>query len=836
MIMMRYRFLISSFSMLVVSGGASAQTWEPVTPLPTAGETRAHAVGVSHQGMLYAIGGTPWQNLGDMDGSVHRLPSGGGAWENVSPLGGMGPIIGQAAGVDALGRIVVYGGYILGDNGPGPVAEYEPIDGPTGTIADRNAPETATGYTAFATDEQGRLYGMGGGFGVGVPNSGYCDRYTAATNTWEVLAPLPTPVTDSCAAFDGNGHILVCGGINATGTDRTANVAQYDIASGTWSDTAIPDMPVALSGARAARGIDDRIYVVGGVSGLLGAGTTQSTVYKWEPATNVWVVVSTMATPRRHFALVLGDDDYIYAIGGDNDTGGTDLVERLFTPRCPSFDNEPVDQTSWSGTIAGFGGAVSGAAPITYQWRRDGQPLVDGPTGSGSTIVGATAATLTISAPDLADEATYDVVATNACGSTLSAPAVLTIRQTPEVPTQWLVTNLHPAWAQLSSRASGVSNGRIGGEGVTPTVLPDGRTFNLAHPVLWTGPTWQQSDITPAGSVGGSIRDVCGDYLVGWYWHTYSCPGGGQTWTCAWQSAAYWTGNPLTFTEALHNSGPEYDSANGTDGQHVVGTLTYEYSVGNYSSRAVMWTPPGSALSMHPNGTASDSFANAVDGGYQYGSINTSAVGGTNHAAMWAGSASSFIDLHPAGFSRSWIVGAADGQAVGTAVMGAATNHAIMWISGGSAVMDLTPAGQSGDAVDAHGGLQVGNVGGSAAIWAGTPESWFDLNTVLPAEYSGATAEAIEVAADGTVLVVGSGYVPSRNRTEAIMWQSLPTTLIPGDANCDGTVDTNDLPVFVQVLIGTDTDPCHTSAADMTGDGSSDGEDVQLFVGALVGP
>lgn len=818
---------------IIMTLPAAAQTWVAGPSLPTTGAARIGAAGVNDNGTIYAIGGTPWQNGGDMDGSVHRLLPGASNWETVEPLSGMGPIVGQAAGVDALGRIVVFGGYILNDDGPGDSVTYEAVDGPTGGVTSRNAPDSATGYTAFAIDDAHRLYGIGGGRGTGETNSGYVDRYDGSADSWETLAPLPTPVADTCAAYDRNGHILVCGGINADGSARVANVARYDIATNNWSDTAVPDLPVALSGAAAACGIDGRIYVAGGETGPLGVGTTQSTVYKWEPSTNTWSTVADMATPRKHFALVLGNDDFLYAIGGDNDNGGTDGVEKLFTPRCPSIDLQPGDQTGWSGTIAGFSVSVSGATPLNYQWRRDGQPLADGPTGNGSTLSGTTTASLSISAPTLDDQAMYDVVVTNECGTSTSNMAMLTIRETPAIPTNWKVTNLHPAWAQDSSYARGVAHGRIGGEAVTATLMPDGRTLDLAHPVLWNDATSPGLDITPAGSVGGGIRDAAGDYFVGWFWHTYSCPSGGQTWTCAWQSAAYWTGPSMTFTEAPHGSGPEYDIATGTDGQQIVGTLTYEYTEGNYSSYATLWNPPNYSTSLQPSSDiASNSGANAVDDGHQYGSITTPYPGPSVRAAMWTGSAASYVDLHPAGFARSWVSGAADGQAVGTAVLGS-TNHAMLW-AGGPATIDLNPDGAGSNAVDADGGLQIGDVGGRAAIWAGTADSYFDLTSVLPPDFTTAAADAIEVAADGTIRIVGHGYAPAHNRYEALMWESLPDA-IPGDVNCDGAVNAEDVPWFGSVLTGTDESPCHVAAADVNEDGLQNGLDIQMMVSLLLG-
>mgnify|MGYP001462182621 CR=1 FL=1 len=838
--MSRTNFFLSVIAVLLSNTSILAQSWEPAPPIPTGGAARTFAVGVNHQGTLYSVGGTPWQNGGDMDGAVDQLLPGATQWIAASPLSGMGPVLSQGAGVDSLGRIIVYGGFVDGDDGAGSDETYEPIDGPSGGIASRPAPSSAIGYMAGARDNLGRLYGIGGGPGEGGPNSGYCDRYDAATDSWETLAAMPTPAADACAAYDGAGHILVFGGINEAGSARLANVARYDIATNSWSDSATPDLPVALSGARAALGVDSRVYVAGGETGPLGNGITQGSVYKLEPGSNAWVQVESMSTPRKHFALVLGDDDYLYAIGGENDSGGTNLVEKRFTPRCPGFSIQPQDLATWSGTIAGFSVAVTGATPMTFEWRRDGTPLIDGSTGTGSTISGVDTAALRITAPNPSDEGLYECLVTNACGSTLSTAAMLTVRTTPTLPSDWTVINLHPAWADSSSTARGISNGRIGGEATTSTLMPDGRTLNLAHPVLWSGANLLAADLTPAGSVGGGVLDVSGDLFVGWFWHTYSCYAGGQWWTCAWRSAAYWSGESLEFTEAPHGSGPEYDSANGTDGQHFVGTLTYEYTEGNYSSYAYLWTPPAYGVSLHPAAGVSNSFAAAVDGDRQYGGIHTPFPAPVAHAAMWSGSAATFVDLHPSGYSRSWVNAAGDGQAVGTAALGD-SHHAIIWAGSADAIVDLTPPGQTAEATDAMGGLQVGSLDGHAVIWAGAADSFVDLSVFLPAEYSGATAQGIEVAPDGTISVVGSAYVPTRSRSEAILWRFDPNSPANlGDMTCDGRVDGEDVGAFTLAVISpADYGTAHPGCDILNGDFNSsdvvDIGDLAAFVAMVLG-
>ncbi len=57
-----------------------------------------------------------------------------------------------------------------------------------------------------------------------------------------------------------------------------------------------------------------------------------------------------------------------------------------------------------------------------------------------------------------------------------------------------------------------------------------------------------------------------------------------------------------------------------------------------------------------------------------------------------------------------------------------------------------------------------------------------------------------------------------------------------GDVNQDWRVDTADLPIFVDVLLGIDADPLRVRAADMTQNGVADAADLQAFVQALVGP
>jgi hypothetical protein len=400
----------------------------------------------------------------------------------------------------------------------------------------------------------------------------------------------------------------------------------------------------------------------------------------------------------------------------------------------------------------------------------------------------------------------------------------LTVREPPAPPAGWEVTAIHPAWAAGASSANGISDGRIGGSATTPTMLPDGRVLDIAHPVLWDASTLIEVDITPPGSIGGSVLDVEGDLAVGWFWHIYSCP----PWTCGWESAGYWSGQPPVFTE-VHISGAEYDHVNATDGARMVGTATFEYSQGNYTSKAYLWSRPNIQHSLHPASVASDSGANAMDGEFQYGSIVTTAR--QVHAAMWSGTAESMVDMHPIGYARSWISGAGDGQVVGSAYLGSAS-RAMLWVGSAVAFVDLG----GGSAVAADGGVQIGSGPGGGGLWFGTPESYVSLNDYLPPGFTpgSAVVRNVRVSPEGAITIVGAGFNAPADRSEALIWRS--TGCDACDANCDGAVDAFDIEPFIDLLVNPNPTPCAPCTGDVNGDGTIDAFDIEPFINCLVGP
>lgn len=95
----------------------------------------------------------------------------------------------------------------------------------------------------------------------------------------------------------------------------------------------------------------------------------------------------------------------------------------------PVIVNQPVSRLASVGDDVSFAVGVSGesATPLSYRWHKGGTPITDGPSGNGSTYLGATAAILSISGVQLGDSGDFSVLVTNLYGAETSSLASLTV-------------------------------------------------------------------------------------------------------------------------------------------------------------------------------------------------------------------------------------------------------------------------------------------------------------------------------------------------------------------------------------------------------------------------
>ncbi len=149
------------------------------------------------------------------------------------------------------------------------------------------------------------------------------------------------------------------------------------------------------------------------------------------PLSYVWRREGTLIAKASQSTLVLGSvqvaDAGDYTVTVSNALGSVTSSPARLTVLVPSLPPfivvQPVSVTATAGGTASFGVTVRGTAPLSYQWRKDGEWLV-----------GATQATLTLTNVRATDAAAYSVAITNAFGTAVSASARLTVNPAPTPP------------------------------------------------------------------------------------------------------------------------------------------------------------------------------------------------------------------------------------------------------------------------------------------------------------------------------------------------------------------------------------------------------------------
>ncbi len=189
------------------------------------------------------------------------------------------------------------------------------------------APQPSARWGHTCASYGGRLYSVSG---LGWNNF---EAYNPATNTWQVLAPIPVGV--AYAAVSGwNGKIYVMAGY--TGSPST-NHQVYDIATNTWSTRA--PVPVAAYGI-ASVAYAGKIYCIGGT----GAGVMNN-VQIYDVATNTWSTGTPMPTARyEHGIGLIGTK--VYAFGGYAGAG-TGVCEAYDIPTNSWTTRAPMTYARW---------------------------------------------------------------------------------------------------------------------------------------------------------------------------------------------------------------------------------------------------------------------------------------------------------------------------------------------------------------------------------------------------------------------------------------------------------------------------------------------------------
>ena len=186
----------------------------------------------------------------------------------------------------------------------------------------------------------GRMYVVGGfrasppGTQLPVEPVATVEVYDPATDTWEFVAPLPTPLHHT-AAVGVDGRLYVMGGWPDFFATVIDTVFVYDPSEDEW-DTRAP-MPTARAGLAVAE-LDGILYAAGGMP-----PERESDFAAYDPVADEWTPLPAMPTPRNHLGLV-ALADRIFAVAGRSGTffpiPGTGALE-AYDPALGAWEAEP---------------------------------------------------------------------------------------------------------------------------------------------------------------------------------------------------------------------------------------------------------------------------------------------------------------------------------------------------------------------------------------------------------------------------------------------------------------------------------------------------------------
>ena len=195
--------------------------------------------------------------------------------------------------------------------------------------------------------------------------------------------------------------------------------------------------------------------------------------------------------------------------------------------------------------------------------------------------------------------------------------------------------------------------------------------------------------------------------------------------------------------------------------------------------RAAMWTgeTATSYVSLHPSGY-SQSVINAVSSDKQGGVLYDGAI---VDAALWSGTAAA-VDLNPNDEFPSHVDAMSETDQVGDATI-AGVVHAAVWNGWAASFRDLHPTKVAAESSTLHattGAVQAGEATFDgkphAGLWLGTGDSFIDLHTYLPPGYE--TSKALGVWTDGTTIYVAGSASKNTTSDEAMLW-TVTSLVIP---------------------------------------------------------
>ena len=267
----------------------------------------------------------------------------------------------------------------------------------------------------------GRMYIVGGFGGDDCTYSSVFSTLIGANGSlgpWTVEASLPTELYLHASFAIANTLYVIGGSVNC-GTVATDQVwyatINGDGSLNEWSPTAQLPVPLTSMGAAATCG---RTYLAGGDTGTIISAQSFWADAMPDHSLRAWSALPSLPQPR--YSHGMASTDRFAFVSGGFDAASLPQLSVWVMPlpadaTAPAITQQPSRQTIGAGEAATFTVSATGAAPLSYQWRKGGADLVD-----GGAISGATTQALTIDSVQAADAGVYDVLVSNGCGLALS--------------------------------------------------------------------------------------------------------------------------------------------------------------------------------------------------------------------------------------------------------------------------------------------------------------------------------------------------------------------------------------------------------------------------------
>jgi hypothetical protein len=188
--------------------------------------------------------------------------------------------------------------------------------------------------------------------------------YHPGDDNWSSLGPIPEGVHHAAFVYHG-GRLYILGGFRETTFEPVPNVRIHDLATGQWSEGAAMPTPRGAAGFTV---LDGRIHVIGGNAtsdhqhdhdGVrMTEDRSVNTHEAYDPASDTWVTLAPMPTPRNHLGAA-AVDGRIHAVVGRADGNFTMTTHEIYDPATDSWRSAPAVPTGRSGVaVISHGGHV----------------------------------------------------------------------------------------------------------------------------------------------------------------------------------------------------------------------------------------------------------------------------------------------------------------------------------------------------------------------------------------------------------------------------------------------------------------------------------------------